>query len=158
MGTSYYVYIGPYLEVHNPPRPTRDEFQGCSNRKCRSYHHRSSAKFCSDCGGVIGLVSKPTTEQIDFDCYEECDERLTEQFREERPEKKKDYSYFVPNQGKIGRNFSAYDTELAEINSTIISEELHHFKVKFEKDVNRLKEVFGADAVALKWGVMAYAA
>lgn len=152
MSVSYSVYVGPYLEAPNPEKPSMEQFNGCVNDKCKNEHRRSSDIFCPQCGKKCGTVSVTSTSRIDFDVYEECDERLSKVSNEDMPS---DLAIFEPNKGKFGRRFSAYDSSIVELNETIIADEVSRFKSFFTKDIARIKEVFGKATV--KWGVVAYA-
>jgi len=155
MGVSYYVYIGPYIEAPNPKKKANREFHGCRNDKCHMHNQPASDKFCSTCGKEIGLVSVPDLRRMEFDVYEECDDRLSLVYPENLPDDKKDFAIFQPNQGKFGMRLSAYDPEVCELNESVMMNELSRFHTFFAKDIARIKEVFGKAEV--KWGVIAYA-
>lgn len=156
MGVSYNVYVGPYIEVHNPPKSSFEEYHGCSSKKCQSFNQRSSSKFCPHCGSSIVLIKKSITAKVNFDCFNECDDRLSEMFQEYPFAEKKNYSFFVPNVGKLGRHFYAYDTELAEISSEEVVNQVKQMDTAFSKDIDKMRKVFGDAAVKLRWGVMGY--
>lgn len=157
MSVDYHVYVGPYIQVYNPPKKTTEEYHGCNNHKCSKYQEHNSAKFCAQCGEAITLLKKPTKEPIDFDCYEEFDDKLTELFRENAVDGKPDCQFFGPNQGKIGNHFYAYDTTLIEINETIVIDQLNRLRTTFAKEIKRLEEVFGKQHVIVSWGICGYA-
>lgn len=157
MGVSYNVYLGPYIQVHNPKQDHKKSVRCCPEPACDNNGIPITAKFCSICGSKIIDCKVPVRERLEFYAYEETKDRLYELSSEYPPDGKEDYIFFTSNVGKIGRHFSAYDTHLEALNETVLTSEVQQFKQKFDKDIERLNEVFGKDAVQILWGVIAYA-
>ena len=157
MGVSYHVYVGPYLQIHNPPKQTVKEYYGCPNNTCRDKNKFCSSKFCPSCGTAIMLLQIPDQKPITFDTYEECKDRLSKAFYEDKPNDLKDYLILTPNLRGFGKHFSAYDAEAIELGTTHAIEEMTKFTTAYADDIIRIKEVFGTNAVAIKYGVIAYA-
>jgi len=158
MGVSYSVYVGPYIQVHNPERETVEKYYGCPNqKKCSKAGAAASGKFCGQCGTAITLLKKPAKERIDFNLWDECDDRLSQAFSEYPPHGKDDYQFFVPNVGKIGTHFSAYDSSLVELYAEKIMEDTKALETKFSADLETLRKKFGKSSVVVRWGVIAYA-
>jgi hypothetical protein len=150
MGTSYTVYLGPYIEAPNPLKASKREFHGCPKHMTPS-----SAKFCTECGTAIKLLSVPSTSRADFNTYKEFNDSLWELGDDDRPSEKADSAIFAPNKGKFGFRFRAYDAEIVPLNETIIVGDVSRFTTVFAKEIARIKEVFGSAEV--KWGAIAYA-
>ncbi len=74
---------------------------------------------------------------------------------ENLPEEKQDSAIFIPNQGKFGEYFGAYDATVVELTALTIADDISRFKTMFSKEITRIKEVFGKAEV--KWGAIAYA-
>lgn len=157
MGVDYHVYVGPYIEVRNPPKSSFLEYYGCPNNKCKDFNKHINAKFCPQCGKQIELLTVPTQKPMEFDCYEEFDDRLSEVRMDDRVKGKEDCEFYLPNQGKTGKHFSAYDRQILSYDAAIIALENESIETKFAKDIKRLREVFGKDAVTIQWGIIAYA-
>jgi hypothetical protein len=150
MGTSYTVYLGPYIEAPNPLKASKREFHGCPKHMTPS-----SDKFCNKCGAAIKLLSVPSTSRASLDTYKEFDDSLWELGDDCRPNEKQDFAIFQPNKGKFGLKFRAYDAEVVPLNETIIVGDVTRFKTVFAKEIERIKKVFGSAEV--KWGAIAYA-
>lgn len=157
MGVSYYVKLGPYIEVKNPPKSSFTEYFGCPNKKCRHYNKAFTCKFCTDCGTAIELVKVPDSKPTEFDTWKETNDRLSKAFSEYLPDGLKDILILMPNKKGLGHHFSAYDSALVPLNETIVLSETKRFESEYAKDIARVREVFGENAVQIKWGVIAYA-
>jgi hypothetical protein len=102
------------------------------------------------------LITVPDKARIDFDAYEEFDDKLAEALREYKPEKCEDYQYFIPNQGKIGLHNDDITTIATEATQMTIATEYDRLNDKFKKEIARLREVFGDKNVEIKWGVLGW--
>jgi len=157
MGVSYYVYLGPYIQVHNPKKERKTKMLCCPEPACGNNGTHISSKFCSLCGSKIIECQVPVNKRIDFDCYEQFNDRLAELSAEYPPDGMEDYMILTPNQGKIGRHFHAYDTKLEAFTEKTITEEIVKMITTFKSDLDKLKKTFGDKNVEYKWGVLAYA-
>jgi len=159
MSVDYTVRIGPYILVHNPPKDGKEEYHTCVNNKCKNYKKAIADKFCSQCGVKIRLVSVPCQAPIDFDFYDEFNERLSPIMTQWKPKHLENYEILVSNEvSSSSVDFDPhqdfFEKELSQIDS---SKEIADFLNKYEKEINRLREVIGADAVKTKWGVLSWA-
>jgi len=154
MSISYNLYIGPYIQVHNPPKPSFEELYACPNSKCSKYQSGTDNKFCFQCGTPVSLLKVPSKEKIYFDCYEECNERLRNVFSEYSPDGMKDYSFFIPNSSKVGNHLDACDVTVVEKYAEAIMEEVKQLETKFSKDIKKIQKVFGNEAVTIRWGIL----
>jgi hypothetical protein len=159
MSVDYTTYVGPYIQVHNPKRATTEEYHTCSNKSCRNHKAKMCEKFCAECGSAIKLVSFPCEASLDFDVYNEFEDKLAEALTEYKPKDLEDFHFFIGNKkGSPGISFDpktdCYVRELPQLN---IEKETGVFSTMFKKEIARLKEFFGADAVQIKWGVLDWA-
>jgi hypothetical protein len=159
MGVDYNCYVGPYIQVHNPPVGSIDECHTCPNQKCRNHKHRMSEKFCPDCGQGIKLQGFPCLAPKDFDLYGECDERLYEAMSEYKPDKMKHEQFFLSNiRGTPGKNFDPKDECCVEDMTNVeIANEVTQFTTTLAPELTKIKAFFGADNVKVKWGVLSWA-
>ena len=156
MGTSYYVYVGPYIEVRNPEEDGFREHFGCAKAGCRLQGREASSKFCPQCGSEIGLVKTPEKTRRKFDIYGQTDERLCESLSY-MPEGMEDYHIYVPNVKGYGKHFSSWDSQVIPMNETVIADETCRFFAEFSGDISKIRAFFGDKNVRVLWGVLAYA-
>lgn len=159
MGVDYNVYVGPFLEVHNPPRQDKEERNCCSNPHCSKHKRETGDKFCSECGREIGTVSVAVEKPLWFNSYEETDERIAPACHHYGgfSGDKKDYNFFIPNLLGYGRHFDAESMELLEITPETITDQTQRFTNDFAADFRKMADFFGSDSMKIKWGVMLYA-
>ncbi len=156
MGVSYYTYVGPYIKVHNPPKPTTIGIQSCTNIKCKNYKQRSSDQFCSKCGTKIGVVNMPSSDRIHFDFYDEFNDKLAE-IRTEYTYRG-DYQFFISNKKNLGggRILNCNNEEELSVNETTITADVQKFKKDLKLEIDRMENVFGMSNVNILWGVITY--
>lgn len=152
MGASYYVYVGPYIQAYNPEKMGSEEYYGCA--RCKQ---AMSTKYCPICGSTVILLTRPNQQRITFDTYKETDDRLSSFSDYSVPSDRKNFTLFEPNKGKFGHRFSGWESQIVDLVDATIKTELERFLQFFDKDIKRLKEVFGNDAVDVKWGIIGYA-
>ncbi len=81
MGTSHYVYLGPYLECEYVVVNTVEHHWACPNTRCPLYgqrEHDEKISFCGMCGRAFGKASH-AVETSSVDCWtlsEEINEAL----------------------------------------------------------------------------------
>ena len=65
MGTSTYVYVGPYIRSTSVDISTTKNIRTCSNVDCTvsKKYTPIQGKFCSECGSVVALVPKAINER-----------------------------------------------------------------------------------------------
>ena len=160
MSCHYHVFIGPYLEVHNPIRETTEKIRSCGNPNCGRHKKRlinSSDQFCPSCGEKIRHVDVPSRGRKEFNIYDEFTaERLTEARFEGMPKQYQDYMLFCSNMNDCdGKTF--YDTvEVVSMDQNTPNAQIEEFAKYFAIEIARIAEVFGKDVVKIKWGVIAY--
>lgn len=155
MGISYDGYLGPYIQAPNPEKSHSREFHSCPDKVCRNHKREMNSKFCDHCGMPIALITVQSMQRVDFDIWKECDDRLVDVRTYNLPPNKRDFAIFLPNQGKFGNRFEAYEPVVLEFNETVMIDEVIRFYAYFQKDIARIVEVFGK--AEMKWGVVAYA-
>ncbi len=155
MSIDYSVHVGPYIVVHNPPVETTEEYHSCPTKGCPNHKRHMSEKFCPACGSGIRVVQFPTKAPKDFDVYKEFDSRLCEAFCDGGPEDLKDAMVFLSDEKGHDVVFDPTN-ELVDIDLRAVNmpESLDRFQEAFAKEIQRLKEVFGEQAVELRWGVI----
>jgi ribosomal protein L32 len=160
MSCNYHVFLGPYLEVHNPIRKTTEKIRSCANEKCKRHKKQlsdSSAQFCPSCGEKIRHVDIPCEGRKEFNIYDEFKkERLTELSFEGMPDECENYMYFHSNlRDCAGRTF--YDnTMMLPMNETTPLKEIAEFTARFGDEIQHITKIFGAENVKIRWGAFAY--
>lgn len=159
MSTDYNTYVGPYIKVYNPKKPSTKEYHSCTNKKCKNYEVELSSKFCDKCGDKIQLIKVPSSEAIDFNVYEKCNEVIAEVMCEYKPDELKEYNIYISNNRDKYDN-SVFDPkyETYAINADAISlkDNLDKFSDAFKFEIQKLKSVFGNSNVEIKWGVLGW--
>lgn len=161
MSCHYHVFLGPYLEVHNPIQSTTKKIRSCGNPQCGWYKkpmpQQYSNQFCGQCGEKIRHLDVPSSGRKEFNIYDEFKtERLTELCFEGMPRASEDYMYFQSNiKDSAGRTF--YDnTAFVPIDETIPKTEMDLFASNFAEEILRIEQVFGKESAKIKWGAVAY--
>lgn len=155
MGINYNTFVGPYIEVYNPMKDTVEEYHTCPNKKCKNHGAYIGDGYCSKCGRSIERQTRPSKNKIEFDCYEELESNsLYEVLTEYKPDGKIDCQYFID--GSIGISMDGYHSNVSEISSESIVEQLDKINKKLKNDICKLQKVFGKDNVKIKWGVLTW--
>jgi hypothetical protein len=155
MGMDYTTYIGPYIEVDNPPADTMVDIQACTNPKCSLYGDETTSKFCSECGIKVGTHSKQITRPINFYVMDETNGRLAEAYLEVNGK-----NFYYPN---VKTPFQKWDYDpisevfWRELEDRDLRGDILAFKLKFHNDVKKIEERFGTKAIKLHYGVLSYA-
>lgn len=155
MSCHYHVFLGPYLEVFNPVKNTTVKRQSCPNAACTNHKKLVEANFCDKCGTKIKHIEVESRGRQRFNSYEEFGgESLIEVTHEGMDEE--DYIRFESNiRGVGGRTF--YDeVAVLPIDSNTPNAEIEAFNKHFAREIRILVNFFGADAVKIKWGAIAY--
>lgn len=157
MGVSASIRVGPYVAVHNPERDTTESYNTCSNTECKKHRvqfYGSDGKFCTECGSQITEQTFPCLGPIDFDEFEVLGDRLHKVTNEQKFE---DYDVFISNVRGHGLSLDPENNEyLFDLTNTDRQEQVDKFTKSFDKEIKKLKETFGADAVTIKWGVVSW--
>jgi hypothetical protein len=156
MSCHYHVYVGPYLEVHNPVQDTTTKRQSCPNAKCNNHKKLVEANFCPKCGEKIKHLDVPSRGRKEFEVYNEfkspkIDELRSEDLRDEN------YMYFRPDLGRgtCGRTYYD-DCGIFPLAENTPATEMQAFAEKCTEEILRIEQVFGKDKVTIKWGAVAY--
>jgi hypothetical protein len=159
MGVDYTAYVGPYIQVHNPPRPSFEEYHTCTTANCSNQNKPMSSKFCPVCGGAVTLQSRPCQSPVQLDVFSEFNERLCEALSEYKPKDSKNEIFLIGNkQGIPGRSFDPIETcSAVDMTGFNITQETMLFRDMLTAELARLKEIFGEDAVQVKWGILCWA-
>ena len=155
MGCDYYVNVGPVVVINNPPVDTTEKHLSCCNDKCVKFHKYGSGKFCPDCGSPIQEWIKPVNKPLEVDLYELLKESLTPADDEASGEST---IILIANKQseKVGFNQFNLKYEPFEIFPKIeeINGNIEKFKQVFEIELNKLKEIFGAGNVEVRYGTI----
>lgn len=158
MGVDYNVYAGPYIVVFNPLKDSTEEFYSCPNKKCNNHNKPISDEFCSKCGTKIERMIRPCQERIDFNYFEEFEERFAEAFPEYKPNGCDDYLYLITN---MKNDVGVHIDPKYHVSETVFDlkeqiEKLTEFTNRNRKEIRKLKNVFGEKNVQIKWGVLSW--
>ena len=157
MSCNYYVFIGPYLQVHNPLRDGVKQIDSCPNQKCSKHKNYSSDSFCSKCGSAIGEVSVPCKERKVFDIYTEFGEKEPlAKVRGEGLKIEDDYVLYTSNKQKGPGCTLSDDAEIIPMTPDVVQKDMDTMRAFHAKEIARLQEVFGNVSVQIKWGVITY--
>lgn len=159
MGVDYNTFIGPFVEVHNPPIPAKETVRTCSNDKCYQHKRYQLGKYCSNCGTEVRDITFDSLAPIFVNQNEEFEDALVRIQREYKPENRKDYDIWIDNHnGSPGARYDSHDSIYVEsVTHERIVKEVNELLKRRDRQINRLKEIFGEDAVQVKWGVVAEA-
>lgn len=155
MSVHYHVFLGPYLEVHNPMKDTVVPRQTCPNEKCSNHKKKVEANFCPRCGEKIRHIGVPARARVEFNAYDEFEGESITEFTSEDI-KDENYIYFHTNRNDCpGTTF--YDSpEVRPIDGETPNKEMAEFSKYHAKEIGILEQKFGKDSVKVKWGVFAY--
>lgn len=156
MGVSYYIYIGPYVEVYNPLKPIDQEYHSCPSKGCSNHTKPISDGYCPKCGTKIGRLIRKVNERIHFDVYREFGDGTLRDVHNDFGEN--NYMRFLDNAHR-GLHHLHIDAEYDSVNDFTDknpSEVVDEYKKLRSKEIARLQEVFGNDNVTVKWGVINY--
>ena len=94
MSLDYSTYIGAYIEVYNPEKPSTKKVTSCQRLECQMYSKLTHYKFCPTCGTEVGLVEVPSGQRININEYTWFSGKLYQFFRESSPETLKDHNIY----------------------------------------------------------------
>lgn len=156
MGVDYNAYVGPYIKVHNPLKDSVEKYYTCVNPRCKNYKEEISTEYCEKCGKKIRLVERAYQKRIDFNYWDlGFGGAITEAMFENRPDD--DYQFFIPNIGEIGLHLDVgYKVSINEIDVGKPGMDINNFQLQFKKRIDRIKKVFGKNAVTIQWGVLVW--
>ena len=167
MSVDYHVHVGPYARVKLTPRKVDQEIKTCSNTKCRRYKDEEEdedSKFCPQCGSPVKKrVVKVDGDNADEDSYEVG--RLGEFLSECSAESLEGYKIYVSNENwktKDGVGVgSVFDptNDFADLFYTPdeLEAEITAFEQRYVKELDKIKLIFGAANVEVRWGVISTA-
>lgn len=172
MGMKQYYYFGPYLAcgLKNSKKITRNVpvNAACFNPKCKSKHQNSSFKFCPECGGEIKAGYKEIIEDsIDMNIIESQIQEKLSNFLSVGNENECGYAMdnklhiWIVNETvpSLKSDILEYGDEyqyMPIVNAGMIEKHKSDFLKQFEKEIAKIKEVYGEDQVNLEWGIFYY--
>ncbi len=152
MGTDYTTYVGPYIQVHNPPKPTIEDFQTCTRKSCPNYKSPVDTKFCPFCGDgtVILKLRSSAPKYIDID--EVTSSKLCEAFTDRYE------LYLIPNQKTpFHFTFDPIDGAAKDLSQLNAAGDIGRFKLWFDEQLTLIRKLYGRHNVQIKWGILSWA-
>jgi hypothetical protein len=157
MGCHYHVFVGPYLEVHNPIKWTTENIMACPSAECSKHAKRSSDSFCPNCGCKIQMVEVAINRKKNFSLYEKFPkERLIEIRFEGMPEEYKDFMLFKSNIYDSPGKTLCDETVVLPMDQNTANTEIGQFAKDFATELSYIESVFGTASVRIKWGIIGY--
>jgi hypothetical protein len=159
MGVDYNVVLGPYIQCTNTPQETEREKRTCPNKKCKMHGREffdKDTKFCQECGKPIEKIKiKEMGEKVEA---WEIAEKLKLSTISGEFKLPKNTDLFIGNKRDHLRKtlFDAHDEQLLEVSAEMIATELATFADDYSAAIAKLRELYGADNVTLKWGLIQY--
>lgn len=161
MSSIYEVHVGPYVECKTKTVQTQIGLHACVNENCSAYGERTpQGPFCSKCAQEIGTyykdveVQSPDIEEIlDNDTLSSVLYPLMGNVADHMCESRKIHIY-IPNTPDLpGDTFDPRDTfDFREITPDRINEEIRILSLAPE--LKPLQDLYGAENVTVKWGVL----
>lgn len=157
MGSSFTVYVGPYLECADPVIGEREaSIQTCINKECESYlkdntHNDLYPYYCPACGTKIKKY--PIKQEVYPDIVEITGEEMIDM------EMDSEIMIAISNKedppGTRECSFDRHDEVVKqEISPEDIQQEVESFTSYNQVAINKLKKHFGRCEV--KWGLFTY--
>lgn len=168
MSMDYHVYFGPYLVISNPIINVMEPRRTCPNDKCKEHKrtvYDTSIKFCPRCGEKIMNmdVERKAPTHNGWEIVEKLGEKLTQAFSNSRlPDSLQESLVLIPNI-KFGIERDCWLDPLMDIPTELnikpdqSFKECFAFTSTFGDEIEKLTEIFGKDAIALRWGMLMYA-
>jgi hypothetical protein len=158
MGISYKTYVGPYVHCAAQVIDVTVVRRGCTNAACVGAY--GGGPFCSRCGSPIG--DRPiATRAHAVDAWEvsnTLNERLSTPGGDAYVEwaELNESHLWLPNvpYGRNGHLEEYADFALVPLTAGAIALDLTTFASAFADDLRTLREIYGADAVNVYWGVV----
>ena len=157
MSCNYQVYLGPYIQVHNPIRTGKKTIKTCSNKGCSKHRTESSDAFCPKCGSPVNDVSIPCKERTEFDVYTEFKgKEPLWKVNAEGLERSSDYGFYTSNMKHGPGQRLSNDAEIIPLTAEDVQKQIDTITIFHGNEISRLKKIFGNDSVQIKWGAIAY--
>jgi hypothetical protein len=152
------IYVGPYIRCTVDQVTPPKEIRSCSSEICHLLLERKefteAQRFCTACGSPAATVTVLDDEQDSVSWW-----ALNEGTNERLCMFNGDYNspgvhISIPNQDwPRGFNSSLECRELS-VQADMIRQETAWFETAFEKGIALARELYGADRVEIRWGVL----
>ena len=149
--------VGPYIQVFNPVKEGLEKYKTCVNGYCQAYKRPLALNkpFCPECGSAVGEGVRPTRKRNPFDFDKEFGDKIYEVLTHSKPVGFEEFSFFVSNNPATDGGFKCtHESEVIEMTAETIDSDMRRFQMNRQQDINRLKEIFGAENVLVKWGTI----
>lgn len=165
MGVDYTVYVGPFLQCHNPQIYSVYQEKVCTSFSCKNFQKNLYHPFCELCGQPQGTKEVPTkTSSINvFDLMAKIEDVLYPPFGDGYSQwsDENETDIWLPNlknPRKDAREFSfspKYDgLIIQELNQSVL--EMAEFQEQYKDAIAFLSKSYN-DLVKVKWGLISTA-
>lgn len=161
MSIDYGIYAGPYVCCVVRRVPVTKLHITCPNTECKNHGRDMRSAYCDLCGGKCATLSYVELEDaVDhWDVSEAIDERLSSASGDAyaRWSEENRVHLWTPNKPiqLVAGHLDAREAfALHIIGPSTIEDEIARFKATFQKDIEYLESVYGADAVSFHWGII----
>lgn len=161
MGVDRKTYIGAYFEAETHIVQSAEKFSTCSNKSCQSHKSETHTKFCGQCGAEVKPRNRPKNSPAIS--HWEVSERLKEAIFcvscwgvPDNVDGKVIHRYISNRQG-VNAGFdidSDSEPQAIEINRDKRDEQMAALENSHRADAALLRELYGADKVKTKWGIL----
>jgi hypothetical protein len=162
MGIDYATYLGPYIVCKTEIEDAKATMKSCTNVKCKTYKQErwGAKKFCDECGQKIGEIEISVKQnKVDTNVLsDELNEAMTvpsgDSFHDLTRDNKIDIWYGNRQDG-IGISFDPKDEVMyEEFESNTIKVQIDDFVKEYAKELEIIKNAYGAENVSVKWGLI----
>ena len=158
----YSTYVGPYVQCRVETTTEEEPFLGCTNGACVNAAKDLCTAFCPECGAPRGeRIRILTVDVIDDGDVEEI---LRNVFRTPNGDgylawsrKHHMHVWIVNHTERMERDpvlDSSASFSLSTITREIVHREIAGLAAVFSRELKRLREVYGEDAVRIRWGIV----
>jgi len=163
MGGRNYTYLGPYLRIKEDQVEVPDgKGHGCVNPKCGAFHRAYVTPFCAQCGEPNLEFEKPPKTCFRVDSWNDFQKPTHEAFTLKIPPTQKNpVGFWTPNHDREGSSGyiwtdSLLEEGVTELTSTNIQKDIDWLATAFAEEIERAREVYGAENVSIHWGRIVY--
>lgn len=158
----YSMYVGPYAQCKVGTTTEEEPFLGCTNTKCINATRDLPTKFCPDCGAPRGERIRMLTVDVvdDYDVGELLHNLLRTPSGDGYlawSQQHHMHLWIINGSSRLERD-PALDLSAAfmldTISAEIVAREMLAFADLYSLQLQKLRKVYGADAVSLHWGIV----
>lgn len=162
MGVDRKTYVGAYFEAETFIVESAEKFSTCSSKTCDAYKNETHTKFCGQCGSEVKARNRPKNSPAvsHWDVSDRTKEAIFCVSCWGVPDKGKDGKVihrYISNRNnvKAGCDIESDSAPCAiEINRDKRDEQMAALEDAHRADAALLRELYGADKVKTKWGIL----